>query len=158
VRIDMSRTSTYFEAIVARSSSILAQTDHPNGNSRTWYLVAGLLMLVPIFALSLFWYVAAKRAARAKRITDALARLDRITLFELSGRLNRSDLDALWSELRDLHRSGQLMGFRIDEEGRFLERPIPPDPWTCSACGASNDGRESPLRCASCDSPRPNCT
>ena len=154
----MDRTIPNFEASVAKFSSILAQTDYQTGQSRTWYVVVGLLMLVPIFALSLIWHIAAKRTARAKRITDAIAGLDRITLFELSSRLNRSDPDALWSELRNLHRSGQLMGFTIDEEGRFLERPIPPDPWTCSACGASNDGRESPLRCASCDSPRPNCT
>ncbi len=149
---------TNFNAMLAKSTSVLAQTDYQNGLSRLGYVVIGLLLLTPIISLLLYSYVASQRAARAKLITDALKPLHQISLFDLASRLNRPDLDQLWRELWDLQRSGQLMGFNIDEERKVLERPIPPDPWTCAACGASNDGRDAPLLCASCDSPRANCS
>ena len=136
---------------------ILAQTDYESGHSRAWYLFVGLLLLTPATILVLVAVAGSRRNARVRTITNALADRPRTTVFELAQNLGARDPEALWRELADLRRSGALKGYAMSEAGKYLELEIPPDPWTCPACGAENDGRDGGQRCASCESARPNC-
>lgn len=136
------------------AASLFAQSDYQSGHSPTWYVMVGLIMLVPLIGLVMILIVASSRNVRTQAIIEAMQKHRRITVFELANRLGKSDPERLWKELHRLKNSGLLPEYTLDESGRFIELRLPPDPWNCSSCGAENDGRNGMLGCESCERPR----
>lgn len=138
----------------ATALSLFAQSDYQSGHSPTWYVIVGLIMLIPLIGFVMILIISSSRNARTQAIIEAIQKHRRNTVFELANRLGTSDPERLWKELQKLSHSGLLPKYTLDEPGRFIELRLPPDPWNCSSCGAENDGRNGLLSCESCERPR----